>query len=226
MTYVPFPVRIPNLSDVVAISAGYSHSLALLKDGSVRAWGDNSLGQVGDGTTTARNTPVVVQGVRNAIAIAAGAEFSVAVLSDGTAMAWGRRDDVETPRPVPVAVVGARGLRSVVAGGRHVVALTNTGAVMTWGGNVVYELGRGRNATSAPALVNGITGAQSIVAHARTSLVVLASGRIMTWGMVREWTRPEPTQAADLSPFPILLWLDGLDTPEAIGTRAGSTKSS
>ena len=99
MTYVPFPVGPPNLSDVVAISAGYSHSLALLKDGSVRAWGDNSLGQVGDGTTTARNTPVVVQGVRNAIAIAAGAEFSVAVLSDGTAMAWGRRDDVETPQP-------------------------------------------------------------------------------------------------------------------------------
>ena len=82
---------------------------------------------------------------------------------------------------------------------------------MTWGSNVVYELGRGRNATTAPALVNGITGAQSIGAGARTSTVVLSSGRIMTWGQVREWTRPESTQSPDLSPFPILLWLDGLE---------------
>ena len=82
MAYMPFPMRVPNLADVVAISAGGSHSLALLKDGTVRAWGWNRFGQVGDGTAVDRNTPTVVQGVRNAVAIAAGYEFSVAVLSD------------------------------------------------------------------------------------------------------------------------------------------------
>ena len=49
--FMPLPVRIPGLSDVVAISTGDMHSLALLKDGTVRAWGQNRFGQVGDGTT-------------------------------------------------------------------------------------------------------------------------------------------------------------------------------
>ncbi len=89
MMYVPFPVRIPDLADVVAISAGYAHSLALLKDGTVRAWGANKLGQVGDGTTMNRDRPVAVPGIRTAVAIAAGAEFSVAALADGTVMTWG-----------------------------------------------------------------------------------------------------------------------------------------
>ncbi len=213
MSYVPFPVRVPNLADVMAISAGPSHSLALLKDGSVRAWGANSMGQVGDGTTINRARPVAVQGVRNAVAIAAGGRASVAILSDRTAMAWGSQDNSLKPRPVPTVVPGARGIRSVAAGGGHAVAITETGEVMTWGVNEVYDLGRGRDATSAPALVKGLTGAQSVAAMARTSVVVLASGRIMTWGVVREWTRPEPIMSPTASPFPILLWLDGLEQP-------------
>jgi hypothetical protein len=61
-----------NLRDVVAISAGDLHSLALLKDGTVRAWGQNRYGQIGDGTSTNRDTPTTVPGVRNVVAIAAG----------------------------------------------------------------------------------------------------------------------------------------------------------
>ncbi len=212
LNYMPFPVRIPDLGDVVAISAGNRHSLALLKDGTVRAWGENKLGQIGDGTTVNRNAPTPVQGVREAVAIAAGGYFSVAVLADGTAMEWGGTYDGQKPRPVPAPLVGARGLRSVVAGLAHGVALTQTGGVMTWGQNAHYETGRGRNASVAPALLSGITDAQSIAANTETSTVVLASGRIMTWGGVREWTRPDEG-GSNLSPFPILLWLDGLDYP-------------
>ena len=212
MPEVPYPVRVRDLAEVIAISAGNQHSLALLKDGTVRAWGENKVGQVGDGTTTNRDSPVTVQGVRNAVAIAAGAYFSVAVLSDGTAMEWGSAVGNPAPRPVPAPVAGARGIRSVVAGGGHVVALTQTGAVMTWGDNTHYGLGRGRNAPSAPALVNGLTGVQSIAANDDTSTAVLASGRIMTWGEVRPWNRPD-AGGGELSPLPILLWLDGLEQP-------------
>jgi alpha-tubulin suppressor-like RCC1 family protein len=213
MSYVPFPVRVPNLADVVAISAGPSHALALLNDGSVRAWGANSMGQVGDGTTADRDRPVAAQGVRNAVAIAAGGRASLAILSDGSVMAWGSQDNSLKPRPVPTVVTGARRIRSVAAGGGHAVAITEIGEVMTWGVNEVYDLGRGRDATSVPALVKGITDAQSVAARERTSVVVLASGRIMTWGVVREWTRPEPVMSPTASPFPILLWLDGLEQP-------------
>ena len=79
--YTPFPVEIAGLSGVIAISAGYAHSLAVMKDGTVRAWGENRWGEVGDGTTAVRNAPVVVPGVKDAVGVAAGSGFSAAVLA-------------------------------------------------------------------------------------------------------------------------------------------------
>jgi alpha-tubulin suppressor-like RCC1 family protein len=93
---------------VVAISAGFEHSLALLADGTVMAWGSNRMSQLGNGTTIDANVPMEVcaatvtscppgspassflHGVK---AIAAGAFFSVALLDDQTLMTWGRSGD-------------------------------------------------------------------------------------------------------------------------------------
>jgi alpha-tubulin suppressor-like RCC1 family protein len=211
MPYIPYPVRVPDLQGVVAVAAGNNHSLALLADGTVRAWGENELGQVGDGTTMNRDRPVTVPGVRSAVAIAAAGYFSVIVLADGTAMEWGSTYGNPKPRPVPAPVPGARGLRSVVAGGDHVAALTQTGEVMTWGQDARYETGRGRNASS-PGLVKGMADVKSLAAGHSTTIAVLGSGRVTTWGEVRPWTRPDEGQS-DLSPFPILLWIDGLEQP-------------
>ncbi len=213
MTYVPFPVRVPDLADVVAISAGEMHSLALLKDGTVRGWGFNNLGQVGDGTTTDRDRPVPVQGVRNAVAIAAGAVIGLALLADGTVMTWGAKDGGDRPSPVPALVPGARGIKAIAAGGRHAAGVTDQGTVTTWGDDTFHQLGRGwpaRPPAPTAAVVAGLTGVQSIAAAVATTTAVLASGRIMTWGGVREWTRPDGGGPA-LSPRPILLWVDGLD---------------
>ena len=209
----PIPVRVADLAGVRAISAGNLHSLALLNDGTVRAWGENKFGQVGDGTTMNRDRPVAVQGVRNAVAIAAGYDFSVAVLSDGTVMQWGNAiHENQAARPIPSLLAGVRGIRSAVAGSAHVAALTQTGEVMTWGQTAHYEVGRGSNANPAPALVKGLTDVKSLAASKSTTTAVLGSGRIMTWGEVRLWTRPGGGQP-DLSPSPILLWLDGLEQP-------------
>jgi alpha-tubulin suppressor-like RCC1 family protein len=211
MPEVPYPVSVPDLADAVAVCAGSSHSLALLGDGTVRAWGENKAGQVGDGTTVNRDRPVVVQGVRNAAAIAAGVDFSLAVLSDGSVMGWGR-DILGNlgAKPAPALVPGVRGIRSAVAGSAHVAAITAAGTLLTWGPNVHYETGRGRSAGPAPAPVNGLTDVRSVVAANSTTIAVLGSGRVMTWGEVRAWTRPDEG-GKDLSPLPILLWLDGLD---------------
>jgi alpha-tubulin suppressor-like RCC1 family protein len=214
MPEVPYPVRVSDVANVVAISAGNVHSLALLKDGTVRAWGENKFGQVGDGTTVNRDRPVTVQGVRNAVAIAAGYDFSVAVLSDGTVMQWGNAiHESLAARPIPSLLAGARGIRSAVAGSAHVAALTHTGTVMTWGATAHYEVGRGPNPNPAPALVKGLTDVTSLAASKSTTTAVMGSGRIMTWGEVRTWTRPDVGMGANLSPFPILLWLDGLEQP-------------
>ena len=208
--YVPYPVRIPDLVDVAAIGAGDAHSIALMKDGTVRTWGENKYGQIGDGASANRDRPFTVPGVRNAVAIAAGDYRSVAVFADGGVMEWGANHVNLTPRRTPVLVVGARGIKSVVGGGDHVAALTQSGEVMTWGQDAHYEIGRGGDPIAA-GLVKGVVGATSIAAAHSTTIVVTGSGRAFTWGDVRPWTRPGSAAPANLSPSPLLLWLDGLD---------------
>ena len=84
-------IRIP----IVAVAAGYYHSLALKNDGTVWAWGANGSGQLGDGTTTDRLTPVQVVGpggsgwFTDVQAVAAGLHHSLALKTDGTVWAWG-----------------------------------------------------------------------------------------------------------------------------------------
>ena len=72
------------------MAAGANHSLALLSNGTVMAWGANAAGQLGDGNNTASSVPVPVSGLSNVTAIAAGGEFSLALLSNGHVMAWGQ----------------------------------------------------------------------------------------------------------------------------------------
>jgi len=222
--YVPFPVEIAGLSGVLAISAGYAHSLAVMKDGTVRAWGENRWGEVGDGTTSVRNAAVVVPGVKDAVGVAAGQGFSAAVLRDGTVMTWGNRihgalgrtpDRDNRADAVPALVPGVNGVRRIVAGYTHVLALTEAGTIISWGMPDFGQLGRAGASNPAPGAIPGLGGVQSIAAHENTSMAVLASGRIMTWGFnVRPWTRPpEEGSYANISHRPILLWLDGLEQP-------------
>jgi len=117
------PVRVAGLSDVVAIACGGAiadtplagHSLALRADGTVWAWGLNNCGQLGDGTTTNRLTPVKVQGLTDVVAIAAGARHSLARRKDGTVWAWGYNaygqlgDGTTTDRLTPTQVSGIDG---------------------------------------------------------------------------------------------------------------------
>jgi alpha-tubulin suppressor-like RCC1 family protein len=212
MPEVPYPVRIPDLGEVIAAKAGARHSLALRKDGTVLAWGDNKFGQVGDGTTVNRDRPVVVPGVRTAVAIAAGDYFSIVVLADGTVMEWGATYNNPAPRPVPALLPGIRGATSVVAGDGHGAVITQAGGIITWGQNAHYETGRGRTASLTPAAVKELADVRFLAACRSQTIAVLGSGRMMTWGEVRGWTRPD-SGGAGLSPFPILLWLDGLEQP-------------
>jgi len=143
------PVQVTGLSNVIAISSGLRHCLALESNGTVWAWGDNEWGQLGDGTTTNRYVPIQVESLSGIIAIAAGHYHSLALKSDGTVWAWGNNETGELGNGtninsyVPVEVKGLKGIKAIAAGEAHSMALKSDGTVWTWGNNESGQEGNG-----------------------------------------------------------------------------------
>jgi alpha-tubulin suppressor-like RCC1 family protein len=190
--FVPYPIQVPGLADVVAISAGMDFSLALLKDGTIRGWGENNYGQLGDGTTETRRRPVAARGITNAIAIGAGGlDYSVALLKDGTVATWGRggaslgRPEIahESKNPIPTPVPPVTGVTAIAVGGAHVLTLRPDGRIVSWGVvNVFDPVGHGPVPGPTPAAVPIVTTARAISAGSLSSQALLADGTFMAWG--------------------------------------------
>ena len=183
------------MGEVDAIAAarsflgGYSivHSLALKNDGTVWAWGANLHGQLGDGTTINRPSPVQVAGLAGVRAIAAGGPHSLALASDGTVWAWGKNrqgqlgDGTTIDRPAPVQVAGLAGVQAIAAGQAHSLALRNDGTVWAWGSDFSGRLGTTTD-RSVPMQVAGLAGVQAIVAGGTHSLALKDDGTVWAWG--------------------------------------------
>jgi len=88
------PTQVPNLTEVISISAaGSGHFLALKKDGTVWAWGDNESGQLGSGTYLDSDKPIQVKGLTKVVSIAVGHAFSLSLKEDGDVCGWGQNDN-------------------------------------------------------------------------------------------------------------------------------------
>jgi alpha-tubulin suppressor-like RCC1 family protein len=185
------PVGVSGLSGVSAVAAGGAHSLALLSNGTVMAWGYNGQGQLGDGTTTNRDLPVAVSGLSGVTAISAGAVHSLAVLSNGTVMAWGANewgqlgDGTTKNRHAPVAVSGLSGVTAISAGGYESLALLSNGTARSWGGNGYGLLGDGSTESEfsdVPVAVSGLSSVAALSAGLEDSMALLSNGAVMSWG--------------------------------------------
>jgi len=123
------PVQVLGLTDIIAIAGGFWHSLALKKDGTVWAWGDNNYGQLGNGTYTRTNIPGQVSGLEGVIAIASGAWHSLALKKDGTVWAWGSNDEgqlgngTNIDSNIPIQVPGLTRVTAIAGGRFHSLAL-------------------------------------------------------------------------------------------------------
>ncbi len=123
----PSPTHLPNLSNVQAVAASYAHSLVLKSDGTVWAWGNNSYGQLGDGTKQHKSTPVQVIGLSNVKAISAGWYHSLAIKTDGTLWQWGFDLNLQ-----PVQVTTLTNVEIVAANRLNSLALKADGTVWQW----------------------------------------------------------------------------------------------
>ncbi|MES2630677.1 MAG: hypothetical protein V4611_01850 [Patescibacteria group bacterium] len=208
------PVAVPTVGTavdgktIVAIAAGYMHTLAIDSDGKVYSWGLNESGQLGNSSSggfTATPTLVTTAGTpmagKTIVAIDAGFFHSSAVASDGTIFTWGKNnlgqlgDGTNTQRVVPVAVnttgtpMAGKVITEVASGYDTTIARASDGSVYSWGTNANGELGDGTttnrnkpvavNTTGTPMAGKSITHVSSNTNHA---VAVDSNGAVYTWG--------------------------------------------
>ncbi|HLY08330.1 MAG TPA: RCC1 repeat-containing protein [Planctomycetota bacterium] len=190
----PVPQPVAGLSNIVAISAGTSHALALRNDGLVFVWGDNTLGQLGNGS--ASSTPgavALVSGLTGITAISAGAYCNLALRSDGTIWGWGDDSSGQlgngsaptTPVTVPTQTINLTGVVSISASYYASAAVLNDGTVWAWGFNYYGQLGSGTpgyTTVPTPGQVGVLTNVVSVSVSGTSCIAMESDGTVWTWG--------------------------------------------
>ena len=168
------PVNVSGLdNDVIAISAGESHTCVLRTGGGVRCWG---------GAPPA--APVDVAGLNSGVtAISAGQYHTCALTANGEVKCWGHTNGLPS---VPVAIAGLNGdVKAISAGSSHTCALTTSDGVQCWGDNDYGQLGDGTaSPRTGPVAVSGLDrGVIAISAGQNRTCAVTTSGGVKCWGL-------------------------------------------
>lgn len=196
---------------VVAVAAGYAHTVALGSNGKVYTWGQNASGQLGNGTTTSSNVPVEVPttGALTGVtvtAVAAGGSgpstgLTTVLGSNGKVYSWGINansqlgNNVTTNSPVPVATSTFGALVGVFiasiatsTNGSHAVGLSSDGKIYAWGLNGGGQLGNGGGfptkipvATKMDGVLAGVT-ITALAAGGTHTAALGSDDRVYTWG--------------------------------------------
>lgn len=189
----------------------------IMADTTLRCWGVNRDGQVGDGTTDHADAPTVVAGLSGVVDVSAGSDATCAVVRSGQLYCWGTdsngemgngpagSDDVLVPSPVP----GMGNTVDVAAGYDHVCAATSNGAVYCWGEGRDDQLGTGTTDDEvSPFRVPGIDDAVAVAAAEKTSCALHDTGQVSCWGENSDLTVGNGTSTTVLSPALV----SGIDT--------------
>ena len=182
------------------IAAGSFHTLAVNDSGELYAWGNNTIGQLGNGeqgtsggssdTSKDKNTPQRIGSGTDWKTIAAGGFHSLALKTDGTLYTWGWNlhgqlgDSSNTNRNIPTKIGTASNWTAVAAGQEHSLALKSDGTLYAWGRNNNGQLGDGSNISkNVPTQIGTAADWKTAAAAFRHSLAVKTDGTLYAWGL-------------------------------------------
>jgi alpha-tubulin suppressor-like RCC1 family protein len=181
------------LSNIIAVAAGDKFSLALQSDGTVWAWGDNTTGQIGTGSTGAApvSTPTVVSGLPEIVSLAAGHHHALAIGKSGMVWSWGDNGQGQLGQdplaasvvPTPAKVYNLTGVVGIAAGREHSLAARTDGTIWAWGYNDFGYLGVPSPAKiSQPIQIPLVGEAVAVAAGNWTNYLIRSDGFVMAWG--------------------------------------------
>lgn len=171
------------------IAAGAFHSTVLCNDNTVQAFGNNSYGQLGNGTFTDSNIPIQVTDLTGINKLAAGLYHSLALKNDGTVWAWGYNNSGQlgngtfSNSNIPIQISSLASIIAIASGWSHSLALKNDGTVWAWGRNSSGQLGNGDTINSStPIQVSSLIGITAIAAGSGYSFALKNDGTVWAWG--------------------------------------------
>jgi alpha-tubulin suppressor-like RCC1 family protein len=188
--FSPVPVQANGLKSVTALSLGDRHGCALTMGGTVRCWGDDTQGQLGDGNRSPSGTATIVSGITGgATAVAAGGMHTCAILGGGAVSCWGDNMSGQLGNGrstgssvVPVAVTGlASGATAIAAGEAFTCAVVSGGSVMCWGDGLHGQLG-GPASSATPTAVAMPASVTALAAGANHVCALMTGGSVVCWG--------------------------------------------
>lgn len=212
-------VPLGGVTDIIALALSKTSTVALKKDGTVWAWGDNTFG-LGTGSTE-KNVlmPTQVKGsnregyLENVKAIA-NYNAILALKEDGTVWGWGSNsngrlgaDPSTTSIPYPVQIAGLSDISAISIANTHCLALDKNGTVWAWGNGGFGQLGREIGSSYTPLEVKGLDNVVAIDTGLNYSLALKKDGTVWGWGINSKGLLPgetapktaTPTQVSGLS---------------------------
>jgi alpha-tubulin suppressor-like RCC1 family protein len=195
-------------TDWTAVKGGYApQTVAIKSNGTLWAWGNNSGGQLGDGTTVSKSSPTQVETATNWSTISAGDSHTVAIKTDGTLWAWGNNgygqlgNGTTTQQYSPIQIGTATNWSAVAAGQFHTVAIKTDGTLWAWGWNLSGQLGDGTIADKPSPIQIGTAVNWSYVAAGYAHTIALRSdGTLWAWGLNSNGQLGDSSTTAIFSP--------------------------
>jgi alpha-tubulin suppressor-like RCC1 family protein len=231
-----YPVQVKGLDKpAIAVTDGYDFSIALMSDGTLRSWGNNNTGQLGNNGSAASDSAVAVYGLANVVQVSCGWSHALALKADSTVWVWGGNatgqlgNGTHNFSNVPIQVAGLSSIVDVSGGDGSSLALKSDGAIWKWGASDTGHTQGGPNPTDrlSPVKVSEPSGMIDItVARARDyhNVALSADGKVWAWGFNENGQCGDGT-GNNVKSIPVLVqfpWLTAVVKRSAVATEGFS----